>query len=102
MSTPVYHDGYLLVGGMMMQRDQNKPAAVVLWPESRATSRRGFSDTSTAPFRDDFIYSARSFGEFVCVDAKTGEQLWVLAAIACYAIFFRRPRRPSESVQVST
>jgi hypothetical protein len=27
-------------------------------------------------FRDNFIYSARSFGQFICVDAKTGEQVW--------------------------
>jgi len=27
-------------------------------------------------FRDDFIYSAKSLGEFICVDAKTGRQLW--------------------------
>ena len=76
MSTPVYHDGYLLIGGLMMKLDQNKPGAVVLWPESRATARRVLSDTSTALFRDGYIYSARSFGEFVCLDAKTGKQLW--------------------------
>lgn len=28
--------------------------------------------------------------------------VWVLAAIACYAIFFRRPHRRSGSLQVST
>ncbi|HLN32905.1 MAG TPA: PQQ-binding-like beta-propeller repeat protein [Gemmataceae bacterium] len=76
VSTPVYHDGYLLIGGLMMKLDQNKPGAVILWPQSRATARRVLSDTSTALFRDDHIYSARSFGEFVCLDAKTGKQLW--------------------------
>jgi outer membrane protein assembly factor BamB len=76
VSTPVYHDGYLLIGGLMMKLDQSQPAAVVLWPKSRATARRVFSDTSTAVFRDDFVYSAKSFGEFICVDAKTGKQLW--------------------------
>ena len=76
VSTPVYHDGYLLIGGLMLQLDRDKPAATVLWPQSRATSCRILSDTSTALFRDDFVYSARSFGEFVCLDAKTGKQLW--------------------------
>jgi outer membrane protein assembly factor BamB len=61
VSTPVYHDGYLLIGGLMMRLDADKPAAVVLWPKSRATARRVFSDTSTALFRDDFVYSAKSF-----------------------------------------
>ena len=27
-------------------------------------------------FRDDYIYSARSAGEFVCLEASTGNQLW--------------------------
>jgi outer membrane protein assembly factor BamB len=27
-------------------------------------------------FRDDYIYSARSAGEFVCLEASTGKQLW--------------------------
>jgi outer membrane protein assembly factor BamB len=76
VSTPVYHDGHLLIGGLMLKLDSDKPGAVVLWPESRATAQRILSDTSTALFRDDFIYSARSFGEFVCLDAKTGKQLW--------------------------
>jgi len=76
VSTPVYQDGYLLIGGLMMKLNQDKPNAVVLWPESRATARRVLSDTSTALFRDGYIYSPRSFGEFVCLDAKTGKQLW--------------------------
>lgn len=76
VSTPVYHDGYLLVGGLMIKLDDDKPAAKVLWPRSRAAARRILSDTSTALFRDDFIYSARSFGEFVCIEATTGKQVW--------------------------
>lgn len=76
VSTPVYHEGYLLIGGLMMKLDANRPAAAILWPKSRATARRVFSDTSTALFRDDFVYSAKSFGELICVDAKTGEQRW--------------------------
>jgi len=76
VSTPVYHDGRLLIGGLMMKLDPHKPAAVVLWPETRATARRVFSDTSTALFQDDFVYSARSLGAFICVEAATGRQLW--------------------------
>jgi len=76
VSTPVYRDGHLLIGGLMLQLDGDKPGAIVLWPKSRATARRILSDTSTALFRDDYIYSARSFGEFVCLEASTGNQLW--------------------------
>jgi outer membrane protein assembly factor BamB len=76
VSTPIYHEGYLLIGGLMMQLDPDKPEAAMLWPRSRAVSQRILSNTSTALFRDDYIYSARSFGEFVCIDAKTGKQVW--------------------------
>ncbi len=76
VSTPVYHDGHLLIGGLMMKLDPDKPAATVIWPKSRATARRVLSDTSTALFRDDYVYSAKSFGEFVCLEASTGKQLW--------------------------
>lgn len=76
VSTPVFHEGNLLVGGLMLKLDSDKPAAAVIWPKSRATARRILSDTSTALFRDDYIYSARSAGEFVCLEASTGNQLW--------------------------
>lgn len=76
VSTPVYHNGHLLVGGLMLQLASEKPTAKVIWPKSRATARRILSDTSTALFRDDYIYSARSAGEFVCLEASTGNQLW--------------------------
>lgn len=76
VSTPVYHDGNLLIGGLMLKLDSGKPGATVLWPKSRATARRILSDTSTALFRDDCIYSARSAGEFVCLEASTGKQVW--------------------------
>lgn len=76
VSTPVYYDGRLLVGGLMLNLDRDKPAATVSWPKSRATARRILSDTSTALFRDAYVYSARSAGEFVCLEASTGNQLW--------------------------
>ncbi len=76
MSTPVYHEGNLLVGGLMIKLDADQPAAKVLWPKSRATARRILSDTSTALFRDNYVYSRVSSGEFVCLEASTGNQLW--------------------------
>jgi outer membrane protein assembly factor BamB len=76
VSTPVYRDGRLLIGGLMMKVDQEKPAAEIVWPKSRATARRVLSDTSTAVMRGDYIYSARSLGSFVCLDAGTGKQIW--------------------------
>ena len=60
----------------MMQLDPNKPAATVLWPESRASSRRILSNTSTALLHGDHLFSAKSSGEFVCLEAATGKQVW--------------------------
>ncbi|MBI3465822.1 MAG: PQQ-binding-like beta-propeller repeat protein [Planctomycetes bacterium] len=76
VSTPVCHKDLLLLGGLMMKLDPDKPAASVLWPATRAASRRILSHTSTALFRGDHLYSAKSFGELVCIEASTGKQVW--------------------------
>lgn len=76
VSTPVFHQDRLLIGGLMMQLDSSRPAATVLWPASTAPARRIYSNTSTALFRGDHLYSAKSSGELICVDAQTGQQVW--------------------------
>jgi outer membrane protein assembly factor BamB len=76
VSTPVFHNDRLLIGGLMFQLDSEKPAAAVLWPASKAPSRRIFSHTSTALFRGDYLYSAKSSGELICIEANTGQQIW--------------------------
>ena len=76
VSTPVFYNDRLLIGGLMFQLDSDKPAATVLWPASKNPTRRIFSHTSTALFRGDHVYSAKSTGELVCVEANTGEQVW--------------------------
>lgn len=73
----VVSDGqWLLIGGMMFELDAGKPTAKVLWPDSRSLTKRILSNTSTAILRAGHIYSARTNGELVCLDAKTGQQLW--------------------------
>lgn len=76
VSTPVFHKDRLLIGGLMLKLDPDKPAAQVLWPDSKAPARRILSHTSTALFRGDHLYSAKSSGELVCLDAGTGKQVW--------------------------
>jgi outer membrane protein assembly factor BamB len=76
VATPVWDGDLLLVGGLMLRLDGSKPAASVLWPKSRAASRRILSNTSTAALLDGHVYSARSSGELVCLEAKTGKQVW--------------------------
>src|SRR5207244_1013572 len=76
VSTPVFYKDRLLIGGLMFQLDSDKPAAAVLWPESKVASRRIFSHTSTALFRGDHLFSAKSSGELICLEASTGKQVW--------------------------
>lgn len=77
VSTPVFHKDRLLIGGLMFQLDSDKPAAKVLWPDSMSPARRILSHTSTALFRGDYLFSAKSSGELICLEAATGKQVWV-------------------------
>ena len=36
VATPVFHGDLLLISGLMFQLDRDKPAASVLWPETRS------------------------------------------------------------------
>jgi outer membrane protein assembly factor BamB len=74
--TPVVQKNRLLIGGLMMELDVRQPAASILWPESRAASKRILSNTSTAILKGDYVYSAKSSGELVCLEAATGKQVW--------------------------
>lgn len=76
VATPVYHENLLLIGGLMLKLDTGEPGVSVLWPATRATSRRILSNTSTALFRDNQVFSARSSGELVCLESSTGKQVW--------------------------
>jgi outer membrane protein assembly factor BamB len=75
-ATPVFDANRLLVSGLMVDASASPPAAHILWPEIRAPSKRILSNTSTAVFRGDYIYSARGYGELVCLEAATGKQIW--------------------------
>ena len=74
--TPVIQKNRLLVSGLMMELNADAPTAKVLWPETMAASKRILSNTSTPLLQGDYVYSARSSGELVCLEAGTGKQLW--------------------------
>src|SRR5881296_257795 len=76
ISTPVFSNGLLLFGGLMLKLDADKPAAAVLWPEAKSPARRVLSNTSTPLLRGNCVFSARSSGELVCLNAATGKVLW--------------------------
>src|SRR5439155_25837469 len=72
--TPVVQGNRLLISGLMFELNAGQPVATVLWPESRAGQI--LSNTSTAMLRGDYVYSAKSNGELVCLEAATGKQVW--------------------------
>jgi outer membrane protein assembly factor BamB len=76
IATPASDGGLLLVGGLMLKLDPERPAASVLWPKSRVVSRRILSNTSTGVLVGGYVYSARSSGQLVCLEAATGKQVW--------------------------
>jgi len=76
VTTPVFRKNLLLVSGLMLKLDPERPAASALWPDSKAVSRRILSITSTGLIQGNHVYSAKSSGELVCLDAATGKQVW--------------------------
>ena len=81
VSTPVIQGDRLLISGLMFQLDRDQPAAKVLWPDTPSGTRRILSDTSTPLLKDDFVYSPRSGGVFVCLEAGTGREMWQTNAV---------------------
>src|SRR2546422_3661988 len=73
---PVVQGNRLLISGLMFELDAHRPAARVLWPDTMAASKRILSNTSTPMLRGDYLYSAKSSGELVCLEASTGKQVW--------------------------
>ena len=74
--TPVVQKNRLLISGLMFELDARTPTAKVLWPETMAASKRILSNTSTPLLQGDYVYSAKSSGELVCLEAGTGKQVW--------------------------
>ena len=81
VSTPVFQNNYLLVSGWMFQLEKDRPAAKTLWPESKGVSRRILSDTSTGLLLGDYVYSAKAGGDFLCLKAATGEEIWKTSTV---------------------
>ena len=74
--TPVFHGDLLLVNGVMLKLDPEKPGASVLWPDGKPPSRQTISDTSTAIFQGEHLFTCNLSGELVCLEAKTGRIVW--------------------------
>ena len=73
---PVFWGNYLLVSGLMMELSGPPPAMKFLWPENRVPAKRILSNTSIPVAVGEYIYSCKSPGELVCMEAATGKQIW--------------------------
>jgi hypothetical protein len=76
VATPVFWGNRLLVSGLLLELSGDPPAVSFRWPENRAPSKRILSNTSTPLPQGEYIYSCRSPGELVCLEAATGGQIW--------------------------
>ena len=76
VATPVAQGDLLLVSGMMFRLDAEKPAAKLIWPASQAPAKRVLSSTSMPLLRGGHVYAEKANGTLVCLDARTGEQVW--------------------------
>ena len=74
--TPVWKDDLLLLSGLMLKLNRDKPGASILWPDELRPLRIYVSDTSTPLLQDGLVFSPTRKGELLCLDATTGKQLW--------------------------
>lgn len=76
VATPVYADGRLAISGLMFQLDPGKPAARIVWPETKNVSKRVLSHTCMPLILGECVYGGKMSGHLICLDAHTGNQLW--------------------------
>ena len=75
-ATPVFQGNRLLVSGLMAELNGDPPAAVFRWPEIRTPSRRVLSNTSSPLMQGEYVFTAKGYGDLVCLEAATGKQIW--------------------------
>jgi len=74
--TPVFKGDLLIFSGLMFQLDPARPAASVLWPQSKSGTKRILSQTSIPLILGDYVFSGKAPGKLVCLEARTGNQVW--------------------------
>ena len=76
MSTPIIQDDRLLLSGLMLKLSDDGSGVTTLWPEDRRPNRVVLNDTSNPLLYNGLVLSATMSGQFACMDAATGKQLW--------------------------
>jgi len=64
--TPVFHDNYLLIGGVMVLVDIHQPAISILWPLRKLDALGNLSSTSTPLFHGDKVLLQDGQGLLAC------------------------------------
>lgn len=84
VATPVVSGDRLLVsafnnGSRMLRLDRTRPRAELVWKGNSDSEIKtdGLHALVTTPVIDgDYIYGVCSYGQFRCLDARTGERVW--------------------------
>jgi outer membrane protein assembly factor BamB len=84
VATPVQSDRYLLVssfynGSLLLELDDRKPDAKLVWKgksESEITTDGLHALVSTPAIWGGCIYGICSYGQFRCLDLRTGNRIW--------------------------
>lgn len=89
IATPVLSGSQLFVtafynGPLMLELDSTKPTAKVLWRGTSNSEQQTDGLHSLIPtpvLADGHIYGVCSYGQFRCLDAKTGARVWETPAV---------------------
>jgi len=89
VATPVCSRGRLFVssfynGSMMLELERDRPGAKLVWKgkSSSEIDSDGLHALITTPVIDgDYIYGVCSYGQFRCLDARSGERVWESLAV---------------------
>jgi len=84
VATPVQSRRYLLVssfynGSLLLELDDHRPAAKVVWKgqsQSEINTDGLHAAVTTPAILRDSIYGICSYGQFRCLDLRTGKRLW--------------------------
>jgi outer membrane protein assembly factor BamB len=71
-------------GSLMLQLDESKPAARVLWKsrsDSEVVTDALHNAFATSVVIGDYIYGIDSYGQLRCLKLKTGERVWETQAV---------------------
>ena len=75
-AAPVSQGNLLLISGLMFRLESARPAATAIWPERKTQALRILSNTCMPLIQGTEIYASNMFGRLICLDSRTGKQLW--------------------------